>query len=257
MSTGKVFTGTDMETGASTEDATPDNTSETVDDTGTTEEGSTETEDSTPTVEELLAENKKLQDRYENANQVIGRHSQELHDLRTFKTSAEQSPKDEKVTSEDYLNDFVKNPQEALAKELDKRENVAKQQKEYQDNIATQNSNYVYQQVPAMDNLKDTILELAREDGIENPTLKMLNDTISTDPLLAVSYAKRAVQKQQYDELKNNGKSTIEKIAKNSKKAPVTKSTSKAKEGDLTGSDIRNMSSDDINARLKELNFYG
>jgi len=264
--TGNDFTGPGAE-GIPEANDTPDINEETQDEQVTdtpnqeaeTQNDTVEQDNSQPkTVEELQAELQNWQSRYENANQLIGRHSQELNELRQLKQQQEQekplTEEEKKENEQKFLDDFVKNPKEALERELQQREQASLIQKQQQEQFRNGNKDYVYNAVPQMDTLKNTILELAREDGIENATLQQLEDTIATDPLLAVSYAKRAVLKQELDNARNQGKQVVQKIAQNSKRAPVLKGgQSQTSKRDMTSSDIRNMSNEDLKARLKEL----
>ena len=161
------------------------------------DEGDTEqAEETSDDVEALKKELENYKNRYSNAEKLIGKHSQELHELRKFYQQQQQAPKqNQPVAPEDdadFLDSFVKNPKEALMKELQRRDEEINNQRMQQEQWIAQNTQHVYNSVTNFDELKNDILAVAKEDGIENPTMEMLNQTINTDPLLAIQYAKRA-----------------------------------------------------------------
>jgi len=225
------------------------------------EEGHTEeAEETSDDVEALRKELENYKNRYSNAEKLIGKHSQELHQLRQF-YNQQLTQKQSQVEPEDngeFLDEFIKNPKDALAKELQRREQESYSQKQQQDNWVAQNTQQVYAQVPNFDELRNDILKVAIEDGIENPTMEMLQQTVDTDPLLAIQYAKRASLKREIERVQNKGKETIKQIASNSKKTPTIKGKSKSSSSkELTSSDLRSMPREEIQKRLKDLGFYG
>jgi len=224
------------------------------------EEGDTGTEETSDDVEALRKELENYKNRYTNAEKLIGKHSQELHQLRQFYNAQAQQKQSQGEPEDegDFLDDFVKNPKEALSKELQRREADIQQKRQQQDEWISNNTQNVYNSVPNFDELKSTILEIAKEDGIANPTETMLLQTVQTDPILAIQYARRASLKKEIESIRNKGKETIKKIASNSKKTPTIKgksSSSTSKE--LTESQLRSMSREEIQTRLKDLGFYG
>lgn len=226
---------------------------------GENQEGDTDVEETSDDVEALKKELENYKNRYSNAEKLIGKHSQELHELRKFYQQMNQQKQSQpEVDDSEFLDDFIKNPKEALAKELQRRDSEIETQRKQQEQWVSQNTQHVYQSVPDFDSLKDTILEIAREDGIENPTMDMLQQTVNTDPLLAIQYAKRASLKREIEQVRNKGKDTIKKIASNSKKTPTIKGkTQSSSSKELTDTQLRSMSREDIQNRLKELGFYG
>jgi len=248
------------ETTQEVDEISPDVEQPTTEVTEPSQEGDTEMEETSDDVEALKKELDNYKNRYSNAEKLIGKHSQELSQLRKFQQQQLQNQQQSQTEEPngDFLDDFVKNPQEALSKELQKRDNAIQQQRQKQEQWVNQNMQHVYNTVPNFDELKGAILGVGKEDGIAEPSLQMLQQTVQTDPLLAIQFAKRASLKKEMENIRNNGKETIKQIAKNSKKTPTIKgkqSASSSKE--ITDSQLRSMSRDEIQKRLTEMGFYG
>lgn len=223
-------------------------------------EGDTEIEETSDDVDALKKELENYKNRYSNAEKLIGKHSQELYKLRQFYQQQQQQTQQSQNEEPDgeFLDKFIKDPKKALAQELQRREAEIQHQRLQQEQWINKNTQHVYNSIPNFDDLKNDILEIAKEDGIANPTMEMLQQTVTTDPLLAIQYAKRASLKREIMNVQNKGKETIKKIASNSKKTPTIKgksSSSSSKE--LTDAQLRSMPREEIQKRLKELGFYG
>lgn len=217
-------------------------------------------EKKTDSEEKKPAEEKPAEDpwevRYKNLDKVFQRQAQEIGELRKMvmkqvgtptESSGEPPQKDPK-----YLDKFVADPQAAIQAELDRRAAIESAKQMQEAEVARQNIASVYDKVPDFDSLRQTILELAKEDGLENPTMENIDYSLKFEPIVAMQYAKRAKLAQQLAAASNKGKEMIDKMAKGSRQAPVVTgktgvSVSKEK---LTAEDIHSMSDADLKAYL-------
>jgi len=215
-------------------DAEPENTDqETTDTDSEVEEGDEEvveesnTQEDTPSQEESTSETslgeittelETMKQRYANAQQLIGKHSSELHQLRQFYAEHQQRQTQAPEEKGEILDEFIKDPRATLEKEFVRRQQLENQQRQIESQRIAQNTQYVDSQIPNKDTLNNLVLEIAKQDGIANPTMDMLNQSIQTDPVLAVSYYRRAQLLAELRETKTKGKKTIDTIAKNSRK---------------------------------------
>lgn len=205
-------------------------------------------------------EYKKLEDRYKNLEKLLGRQSNEIGYLRKLAQEREEA----KLKSEEQpltLDNFVKDPQKAIEAELSKRQSQDQRRRMEEETVLRGNVETVYNAIPNFDNLKNEILTIAKEeDGIDNVSLQMIDATISRDPVLAISYAKRALMKQKYEGMLKNGKATIEKAASATKNGPsVGAKSSVASKGDkkvtYTQEQLQKMSSEDLKKALREMGY--
>jgi len=206
-----------------------------------------------PEVEAVKAELAKLAERYKNAERKITQQGEELKSYR------KAVPPPEVKDSKAQLDDFVKDPQKAIIAEIERREqekaNILAQQHE----VYSANRNIVYSKIPNLDTLKETILVLAKEDGVENANIAMLEETINQEPMLAIAYAKRAELVSKYEKQLKTGKETLTKVAQASKKgAPITSGTGTTSTNrSLSSKEIRGLSNAELDKRLAELTKNG
>lgn len=243
---GKILTGSAM--GEEVSNETEPETEDTMD-TATEQETAEETQEPSE-IETVKSELSNWQSRYKNLEEVIGRQGKELGELRKIKKQTESTPESE----QEFLDKFIKSPKQALEEELGRRESEAGEQQRQAQEFKQNNRNFVYSAVPNMDKLSETILQLAKEDGIENANMEMLNETVISDPMLAIAYAKRALLKQEIESLRSKNGDTLKKIASNSRKTqPLTGTHSANTKEEISRKDVRNLSTEEIRARLKEL----
>lgn len=197
--------------------------------------------------------------RYENLEKAFSRQGTETGNLRKemneLKKALDGKKEEKKEKKGTPLDQFVTDPdgfieEKLLERKLKEREELDKQQQ-----LASQNIEAVYRSVPEVEQLTDIVLELAKKDGIENPSKEMWYDTIRTDPALAVMYAKRAKEYKELTEVANRGKKTLNTIARGSKNAPlVTGSTgSSSTKDDIGVEDVDGLSTAEIKRRIAQL----
>lgn len=256
--------GVEEETSLNNEEQTTEEVDETQVETTEEVENSEQVENDTPeeeseeTIKTQLETMKKelatWQNRYKNAESLIGRHSNELNQLRQF--YAQHSQKVDSKQNEDsgeFLENFVKNPKQALEAELNRRNEALLQQQMQHRTIVENNIQSVKQAIPNYVELADTVLEIAKQDGIASPTYEMFEQTVANDPLLAIQYLRRAQMQVELQQFKNKSKETIKKISNNSLKPKNIKSSAPQKsEEQFTNDDIAAMSDEEIKAYLKK-----
>lgn len=212
-------------------------------------------EEPVPVKKEENEEYKKLEERYKNLEKLMGKQSQELGQLRKFyqETAKKEEPK---ADDKPFLDRFVAEPEKALQEEFERRERSKMEKIEAERQIITTNVSRVYESVPEFDKLVGTIIELAKEDGVESPTTEMVSETVKVDPILAIQYAKRAIMKQKYEEALSKGKKVVENMAKGSQQQKqITKSNSSNNSvPKLTSKDITKLSDTELKEMLKKFN---
>jgi predicted RNase H-like nuclease (RuvC/YqgF family) len=222
----------------------------------TTQEETQETSEGTQTVVDTKKELETWKSRYENANRKIGQQGTELHQLRQMVTQLQQqfeaknNPQDESK----FLDEFIKNPKQALAEEIQRRELQKTSQNVEQQRLEQQNIDYIYQHVPDFDSLKNDILEVAKEDGISNADMKMLEISMRTDPLIVVQFSKRAKLLKELRDTKQKGQSTLKKIASNSRKTQPIANVPNQSPKTLNDKELSSLSDAEFKALLKKYN---
>jgi hypothetical protein len=174
---------------------------------------------------------------------------QKLHNQR-----AEMKSKEPKPDPKQFLNDFVSDPVKALEAEMERREQS--KQENAQSEVAQYNSNLqmVTQAVPNLDSLIPLMMEELSADGIQNPSIEMIKESIKTEPHLVLSYARRADYRAKLTATEQTGKQIIEKVANGSKKAqPIGgKSIGPQKEVSIP-KNLRNLSDEELAGIFKKM----
>jgi hypothetical protein len=231
------------------EDGEPANESE------DTQEETQETSEGTQNVDDPKKELETWKTRYDNASRTIGRQGTELHQLRQMVTQLQQqfeakNPQDDSK----FLDDFIKNPRDLIAKELQRREQQTVSQNIEQQKAEQQNIDYIYQNVPDFDSLKNDILDVAKEDGIEGANIQMLEISMKTDPLLVVQYSKRAKLLRELRDTKQKGQSTLKKIASNSRKTQPIANVPNQSSKTISDKELSSLSDSEFKALLNKYN---
>lgn len=202
---------------------------------------------------ELEAKVAELTKRYENATQLIGRQGQELGELRQLRAQTEV-PKPAPKSKEEALDDFVKDPVKAIQEEIARREFTKQQEQLAAQTIWNRNQERLAQAVPNLDSLVPTILEIAKADGVQNPTPQMWVETMRTNPEVAFLYAKRAQDRLAYAQASNKGGDVLRKAAAATKRGPTLASATgtSPKSASLRRSDIADLSDAQLAKLLSE-----
>jgi hypothetical protein len=214
----------------------------------------TVTENTEPDVDSLKSEVETYKNRYSNLEKLLGKQSQELGELRKFYQDFQKNQSQSVETDEGYVDAFIKNPKQAIQQEIARRDAESQQARIQENESVTTNLNQIYQAVPNFDQLKETILEIAKnEDGIAQADMNMLEITLKTDPLYAIMYAKRAQLKQQLEATKSNGKKVVDQLSKNSQRPqPVKAGVPSVSKDSLSSEDIANMSDKELKIAMKK-----
>lgn len=223
-----------------------------------------DTETQTVTLEDLQSQLEESNKRYQNLQSLNGRQSQELGELRKFQKEylekQNNSAEDNQMGDDEFIDNLVKNPQkqisQVLQKEIERRESLKMQQETEQAEVYKTHSEYVSQQVPELQSLRPTILEVAKELGTENPQDYMIDQSIVQNPDLVVAYAKIAQLKTELDNASKKGPEMLKKVAAASKRG----GTISAKSGKASTSaqntfsgDPTQLSDDALRKALSEL----
>jgi hypothetical protein len=244
-----------------TEEGTDEN--DTIEDEGSanesevTQEETQETSEGTQNVDDPKKELETWKTRYDNANRTIGRQGQELHQLRQMVTQLQQQFEAKNGPQDDtkFLDDFIKNPKQALAEELQRREHQKTTQTIEQQKAEQSNIDFIYQNAPDFDTLKNDILEVAKGDGIHGANLQMLEISMKTDPLYVLQFYKRAQLLRELRNTKQKGQSTLKKIASNSRKTqPIANVPNQSQTKTISDKELSSLSDSEFKALLKKYN---
>lgn len=198
----------------------------------------------------IKQELEKLQKMYRDSQTFNGRLTNEIGQLRkALEVKAEPPPK--KLD----LDTFVADPAEAIRQELDKRNKEEEAKREQQNEVIRNNVSVVINHVPEFEQLIDTIIEIAKEDGLTADRETVLN-TARFEPVLAVQYAKRAKDRQKYAGKINDNKRVLDNASKLSNRTapPKTSSVVNTQKRSLTTKEIKAMSTKELDEWLAKNN---
>lgn len=214
--------------------------------------------DHTETVDHWKTRYANLEKAFSRQGTEIGQTRKEINELRKMlegKTSSSNTTTTDsnpKKPLEELISDPGKFVQEQLlVNELKKREEAEQQMAVQQSNVET-----VYSTVPEIDSLTDIVLELAKKDGVPNPTKELWISTIRTDPYNAILYARRAKEYKELSEAANRNKKVIKNIANGSRNAPlVTGSSGLSTTGkqDISLEDVDGLPTAELKRRIAAL----
>jgi len=209
-----------------------------------TQEDSQEKEE--VTLESLQKQLEEANKRYDNLQSLNGRQSQELGELRKFQkeqlAKQQEKPDVEETNPDEFIDKFVKNPQEQvvqmLQRQLEKQKAAQQQEQLEQQERYRNNFEYVKQQVPEIQNLRQGILDVAKEMGENDVQDHMIDSAIVNNPYLVAAYGKIAQLKSQLANASNKGSEMLKKVANASKRT----STVSAKSGKASTSAVNTFS---------------
>lgn len=235
---------------------------------GEEESGEVNWEEKAKKLEADLEEERKTK---KGLEEVLGRQGKDLGDKKKKieelqrQIAIEESPE----VIEQYNDRYIENPYETT-KEVAKREREleAKRKELYDlqvEEIVAEQESTIREAIPEFDDLKETIEEVLRLDGIEEKVIeKVMRNPFMEHPSLMIQIAKRASVLKENKELrakygKEKGKNervldNVEKAARMGKPLNGRMSGSSSKgTGALTDADIWSMSSEEINKVAEKL----
>lgn len=235
----------------------------------TVEESAPETQEAEQAVEETPTEEPqeesevaKLQARIAEQEKMIGSQSSQIGELRKLAEMQKSEPEaaDDGIEKlrEIFEEDPIKGIQmyESMKSEQQRKAEAMQQYEELQ------NQNLIKEKIPEFGDLVNDMTELAKQDGLDDMTIRnLLNRPYATNHL-ATTYnlAQRAMQvrhvaslQAEIDSLKGKADSVLDKVeqAANNKPSVSAKSGQPAPQQKINASDPTSLSDDDLKAELE------